>query len=65
LDLTKFWTGVNKTKKEFQAGGGYCHYEWLAVNYGISLEFDPETGFTGYYEIVDKKKFVVFLLKFT
>ena len=59
-----FWACWKNAKEEFQSSGYEYYHQWIREEFGVDLEIDRETGYTGCYEIVDEKKYVTFLLKF-
>ena len=64
----KYWAALKKIQKEYQATGiefdAYNFEDYMKEQYGIQLAI-LDGNITDGYRIVDEKKYLVFLLKFT
>ena len=64
----KYWAALKKIRREYQATGeefdAYNFEGYMEEQYGIKLNL-VDGNITDGYRIVDEKKYLVFLLKFT
>ena len=64
----KYWQALKKIRQEYQATGiefdAYNFEGYMKEQYGIKLAI-VDGNITDGYRIVDEKKYLVFLLKFT
>ena len=64
----KYWQALKKIRQEYQATGiefdAYNFEGYMTEQYGIQLNL-VDGNLTDGYRIVDEKKYLVFLLKFT
>lgn len=64
-DSTGMWLKVSEAKKEYDAGHNKdSFYTWLQQEYGVKLQFTPDGELTLANEIIDKEKYLMFILKF-
>ena len=66
-DSAESWIKVSRAKKEYDRldHPKDSFYAWLQLEYGIKLRFAPDGELMLENEIVDKYKYVIFLLKFS
>ena len=70
-DIGKVWRRIVKAKQEYDAladavpvGQGFLtFYDYVREYYGVNLHMDGD-DLSPSYEVVDEKKYTVFLLKF-
>lgn len=70
LGRWQFWDTIVKLKREYDDGDTTSDadpfLDWLEKKYGMRvLRENIGNGFTDDYEIVDEKKFLIFMLKYS
>ena len=63
IKRNEHWARLRKAKAEYKWQDGFP--EWIERTYGLSLTLNGQGNITNNYEIVDEKKYVTFLLKYS
>jgi hypothetical protein len=67
-----YWQAMGKIAQEYRAAKDKCRvsipaphlWRWIEEQYGLRVSLDANGYITDKYEVVDEKKYTMFLLKF-
>lgn len=63
----RYWSMLRSARQDFNKLPGFTpteFWDWLCSNYGIKAQFHESGNVTNTADIVDEKKYLMFLLKY-